>query len=40
MNKIIARIFRWIEGILYGPIWLNGSDWFGEIASKLEDDDG
>ena len=33
---ILAWLLRWVEGFLYGPLWLSASDWFGERAETLE----
>jgi len=39
MNRILrtlSRPLRWAEGLLYGPLWLDGSDALGRWAERLE----
>lgn len=32
----IAWLLRKAEGLLYGPLWLDGSDWCGDKADAIE----
>lgn len=35
----VADCLRWVEGFLYSAIGGQLSDWFGELARKVEPDD-
>ena len=35
--RILSRPLRWAEGLLYGPLWLDGSDALGRWAERLEE---
>ncbi len=34
--RLLIWLLRWVEGFLYGPLWLRGSDACGAVAEKLQ----